>query len=120
MALIHDIARTVTATVAPWHSPLYSLRLLTSSMRDGDIDSMPIDYQIGFTSPSYRENWRRAKDEPKKKRNPIGFVHFGEPEEEPCSYLDEYIQFKLDGVEEFDDELLVGFTANWRDEDLPF
>jgi hypothetical protein len=68
-------------------------------------------YQLGFTSPVFRENLRRAKDEPKRRRNPIGFVHFGEPEEEPRSYLNEYIQFVMDGLEEFDDELRVGFTA---------
>jgi hypothetical protein len=38
-------------------------------------------------------------------------VHFGEPEEEPHSYLDEYIEAIQDGLEEFDDELCVGFTA---------
>jgi hypothetical protein len=69
-------------------------------------------YQLGFISP-FRENLRRrAKDEPKPKRNPIGFVHFGEPEEEPCSYLDEYIQLILNGDrEECEDGLQVGFTA---------
>jgi hypothetical protein len=72
---------------------------------------MPVDYQIGFISP-LREYLRRVKDEPKRKRNPIGFVHFGEPEEEPCSYLDEYIQFVMDGdCEECEDGLQVGFTA---------
>jgi hypothetical protein len=30
-----------------------------------------------------REDGRFAKDQPKRKRNPIGFVHFGKPEEEP-------------------------------------
>lgn len=65
-------------------------------------------YQIGYTSPMYRPKDPFAKDEPKKKRNPIGFVHFGEPEED---YLDDYVQFYLDGLEEFDDELHVGFTA---------
>jgi hypothetical protein len=67
--------------------------------------------QLGYTSPM----WRPAdpfKKEPRKQRNPIGFVHFGEPEEEPRSYLDEYIQFIQDaGQEEFHDELFVGFTA---------
>jgi len=77
-------------------------------------------YQIGFVSPLREYLWKRPKDEPKRKRNPIGFVHFGEPEEEPRSYLDEYIRFKLESGEEFDNELNVGFTANWRDEDLPF
>jgi hypothetical protein len=76
---------------------------------------MPIDLPIGFTSPMFRENRRRAKDQPQRKRNPIGFVHFGPPEEEPHSYLDEYIQFQLDGLEEFDDELQVGFTAPLSD-----
>jgi hypothetical protein len=67
-------------------------------------------YQIGFISPLQRENRRR---EPKPKRNPIGFVHFGEPEEEPRSYLDEYIQLIMDdGLEEYDDELKVGFSAD--------
>jgi hypothetical protein len=66
------------------------------------------DLQIGFISP-LREYLRR-EDKPKRKRNPIGFVHFGEPEEEPRSYLDEYIQFIMEG-EEHDDELHVGFTA---------
>jgi hypothetical protein len=70
--------------------------------------------QIGFTSPMLRED-RFAKDEPKRKRNPIGFVHFGEPEEEPRSYLDEYIE-AIQGLEEFDDELRVGFTASIGDE----
>jgi hypothetical protein len=75
-------------------------------------------FQIGYTSPMFRR-YRLRKDQPKRKRNPIGFVHFGEPEEEPRSYLDEYIQFKLNcGLE--DDELHVGFTAGGRDEDLPF
>jgi hypothetical protein len=65
---------------------------------------------VGHISP-LREYVRR-KDEPKKKREPIGFVHFGEPEEEPRCYLDEYIQFVMEGFEEFDDdELRVGFTA---------
>jgi hypothetical protein len=74
---------------------------------------MPIDLPIGFISPLQRENRWRTKDEPKRKRNPIGFVHFGEPEEEPRSYLDEYIQLIMDdGLEEYDDELQVGFTAD--------
>jgi hypothetical protein len=69
--------------------------------------------QLGYTSPMVREDlFASAKDkQPKKKRNPIGFVHFGEPEEEPRSYLDEYIQFVLDGDRDDVDELLVGFTA---------
>jgi hypothetical protein len=48
-----------------------------------------------------------------QKTNPrrIGFVHFGEPEED---YLDEYIQFMLN-TDIDDDELHVGFTG-----DLPF
>jgi hypothetical protein len=54
----------------------------------------PVEFQVGFTSP------------------PIGFVHFGEPEEEPRSYLDEYLMAMEDGLEELDDdELRVGFTA---------
>jgi hypothetical protein len=67
--------------------------------------------QLGYTSPMVREDlFTSAK--PKRKRNPIGFVHFGEPEEEPRSYLDEYIQAIEDaGQEEFHDELYVGFTA---------
>ena len=53
-----------------------------------------------------------TRKEPPRKREPIGFVHFGEPEEEPRSYLDEYIQMLEDaGLEEFHDELHVGFTA---------
>jgi hypothetical protein len=67
--------------------------------------------QLGYTSPMVRE-FAIAKDEPKRKREPIGFVHFGEPEEEPRSYLDEYIKAIEDaGQEEFHDELYVGFTA---------
>ena len=66
---------------------------------------MPIDLQIGYTSPMVRED-RFAKAEPKRKRNPIGSVHFGEPEAEARTYLDEYLE-----AIEFDDELLVGFTA---------
>jgi len=74
-------------------------------------------YQIGYTSPSWRPADPFAK-EPPRKREPIGFVHFGEPEEEPRSYLDEYIQFILDAdLEESRDEMLVGFTAPM---DLPF
>jgi|RhiMetdeSRZDD1v2_1073273.scaffolds.fasta_scaffold2236995_1 hypothetical protein len=71
----------------------------------------PPDLELGFTSPLYRAKDPFAKDEPKKKRNPIGFVHFGEPEED---YLDEYIQFMLN-TDIDDDELHVGFTG-----DLPF
>jgi hypothetical protein len=41
--------------------------------------------QIGFTSPMYRGINPFAKEKPQPKRNPIGFVHFGEPEEEPRS-----------------------------------
>jgi len=67
----------------------------------------PMTLQLGYTSPMVREF---ANKQPK--RNPIGFVHFGEPEEEPRSYLDEYIQMLEDaGLEEFHDELHVGFTA---------
>ena len=68
--------------------------------------------QLGYTSPMVREDlFGIAKDkQPKRKRNPIGFVHFGEPEEEPRSYLNEYIEF-IQGLEEFDDDLHVGFTA---------
>ena len=74
-------------------------------------------YQIGYTSPMWRPADTFSK-EPPRKREPIGFVHFGEPEEEPRSYLDEYIQFILDGdLEESRDEMLVGFTAPM---DLPF
>jgi hypothetical protein len=69
----------------------------------------PIELLVGYISP-LREYLRR-KDEPKRKRNPIGFVHFGEPEEEPRSYLDEYLMAIEDRLEEFDDELHVGFTA---------
>jgi hypothetical protein len=69
---------------------------------------MPIDLPIGFISPMFRSY---RLDEPQRKRNPIGFVHFGEPEEEPRSYVDEYIAMAMDGLEEFDDELHVGFTA---------
>lgn len=68
---------------------------------------MSIDYQYGYTSPMYRETrWPK----PGKKRNPIGFVHFGEPEED---YLDEFMQVVMDGLD--DDGPQVGFTA-----DLPF
>jgi hypothetical protein len=70
--------------------------------------------QLGYTSPMVREDlFGIAKNKRlKKKRNPIGFVHFGEPEEEPRSYIDEYIQAIEDaGQEEFHDELYVGFTA---------
>ena len=70
--------------------------------------------QLGYTSPMVREDIRAiAKNkEPKRKRNPIGFVHFGEPEEEPRSYLDEYIEaIQERDFEEFDDNLRVGFTA---------
>jgi hypothetical protein len=66
--------------------------------------------QLGYTSPMWRAADPFAK-EPRKKREPIGFVHFGEPEEEPCSYLDEFIAVMMEGFEEFDDELHVGFTA---------
>jgi len=68
--------------------------------------------QLGYTSPMVREDlFAIAKDkQPKRKRNPIGFVHFGEPEEEPRSYLDEYIE-AIQDLEEFDDDLHVGFTA---------
>jgi hypothetical protein len=38
----------------------------------------PVELQIGFTSPMFRDWPARLP-----KRNPIGFVHFGEPEEEP-------------------------------------
>jgi len=34
------------------------------------------------------------------------FVHFGEPEEEPCSYLDEHTK-AWEGLEDIDDELPV-------------
>jgi len=67
-------------------------------------------YQLGYTSPSWRPADPFAK-EPPRKREPIGFVHFGGPEEEPRSYLDEYIQFVLNGDRDDVDELLVGFTA---------
>jgi len=63
--------------------------------------------QIGYTSPMWRPF---AKAEPSKRREPIGFVHFGQPEEEPRSYLDEYIA-AIEGCEEFDDQLHLGFTA---------
>ena len=66
-------------------------------------------YQIGFISSFQEYRWH--KDEPKRKRNPIGFVHFGEPEEEPGSHLDGYVQLALDGDRNDDDALLVGFTA---------
>jgi len=65
--------------------------------------------QLGYTDPMVR-SFSIAKDEPKRKREPIGFVHFGEPEEEPRSYLDEYIE-AIQGLEEFDNDLHVGFTA---------
>ena len=70
--------------------------------------------QLGYTSPMVREDlFAIAKDKrPKRKREPIGFVHFGEPEEEPRSYLDEYIEaIQERDFEEFDDNLRVGFTA---------
>jgi hypothetical protein len=69
---------------------------------------MAIDLPIGFTSPMFRSY---RLEEPRRKRNPIGFVYFGEPKEEPRSYLDEYLAMAMDGWEEFDDELHVGFTA---------
>jgi len=73
-------------------------------------DFTPVELLVGHISP-LREYLRR-KDEPKRKRNPIGFVHFGEPEEEPRSYLDEYLMAIEDRLEELDDdELRVGFTA---------
>jgi hypothetical protein len=65
---------------------------------------MPPDLQIGYTSPMVRED-SFAKHQPQRKRNPIGFVHFGEPEDEPRSYLDEYIE----AIQE--ESLHVGFTA---------
>jgi hypothetical protein len=70
----------------------------------------PVELLVGYISP-LREYLRR-KDEPKRKRNRIGFVHFGEPEEEPRSYLDEYLMAIEGDLEELDDdELRVGFTA---------
>jgi hypothetical protein len=42
----------------------------------------PIDLQIGFTSPMFRD-WPARPDKNKPKPEPIGFVHFGQPEEEP-------------------------------------
>jgi hypothetical protein len=68
---------------------------------------------LDYTFPMVREDlFAMAKDkQPQRKRNPIGSVHFGEPEEEPRSYLDEYIQLILDGDRDDVDELLVGFTA---------
>jgi hypothetical protein len=72
--------------------------------------TQPVELLVGHISP-LREYLRR-KDEPQRKRNPIGFVHFGEPEEEPRSYLDEYLMAIEDRLEELDDdELRVGFTA---------
>ena len=68
-------------------------------------------YQMGYTSPMWRPADPFAK-EPPKKREPIGFVHFGQPEEQPRSYLDEYIQLVLGADRDEDDELLVGFTAS--------
>jgi hypothetical protein len=66
-------------------------------------------FQLGYISPMWRPAFSK---EPRKKREPIGFVHFGEPEDEPRSYLDEYLQAIEDaGLEEFHDELQVGFTA---------
>jgi len=71
-------------------------------------------YQIGYTSPMWRpaDPFQRATEETRANRlRPF-------PEEEPRSYLDEYIQFILDGdLEESRDEMLVGFTAPM---DLPF
>jgi hypothetical protein len=73
---------------------------------------MPDELLVGHISPLREYLWRRPKDEPKRKRNPIGFVHFGEPEEEPRSYLDEYLMAIEDRLEELDDDQLrVGFTA---------
>jgi hypothetical protein len=73
-------------------------------------DFTPVELLVGYISP-LRE-YVRPRDEPKRKRNPIGFVHFGEPEEEPRSYLDEYLMAIEDRLEELDDdELRVGFTA---------
>jgi hypothetical protein len=66
-------------------------------------------YQIGCIS-FFRED-RRYKDEAPRKRNPIGFVHFGEPEEEPMYSDLDFQQVVMDGLEEFDDELHAGFTA---------
>jgi hypothetical protein len=68
-------------------------------------------FTLGYTSPMWRPADPFAK-EPRRKRHPIGFVHFGEPEEEPRSYLDEYIEaIQERDFEEFDDNLRVGFTA---------
>jgi len=67
--------------------------------------------QMGYTSPMWRAVAPFSKREPPRKREPIGFVHFGPPEEEPRSYLDEYIAVVMEGLEEFDDQLHVGFTA---------
>ena len=66
--------------------------------------------QLGYTSPMWRPADPFAK-EPRRNREPIGFIHFGEPEEESRSYLDEFIAVVMDGGVEFDDELHVGFTA---------
>jgi len=65
-------------------------------------------YQLGYTSPEWRPADPFAK-EPPKKREPIGFVHFGQVEEEPRSYLDEYIAAAMEGLD--DDQLDFGFTA---------
>jgi hypothetical protein len=63
--------------------------------------------QKGYTSPVFREDLF-APDQPRKKRNPIGFVHFWEPEEEPPS---DWEYQELMEKWEREDELRVGFTA---------
>ena len=66
-------------------------------------------YQLGYTSPEWRAADPFAK-EPSKKREPIGFVHFRPVEEEPRSYLDEYLAAAMEGLDD-DDQLDFGFTA---------
>jgi hypothetical protein len=67
--------------------------------------------QLGYTSPEFRPADPWAKREPPKKREPIGFVHFGPVEEEPRSYLDEYLAAVMEEGIDDDDQLDFGFTA---------
>jgi hypothetical protein len=66
--------------------------------------------EMGFTSPLIREDRRLfAKAEQQKKRNPIGFIHFGEPEPEEEPSADECI-VQMHSPEDFEDMIMHVIT----------
>jgi hypothetical protein len=67
----------------------------------------PVDLQIGFTSPMFRDWPARLP-----KRNPIGFVHFGQPEEEREVPLDTHPDVRMKQEDRIDKQRWIDAMAD--------